>query len=380
MRLAGFGLVCLLASACSGLLRDGEDLGANRPGSGEGRLDGLQACDTTGPAALVRCVDRQRYQDDLAFVAQPRPPGSPHWQEVQDLCATRFAQYGFTVERQSYHYSRWEPSVPHLLRVARHRGVNVIGVRSGDGQPAERSAEVIVGAHYDHLDACPGADDNASGVAGVLEAARVLSMRSYPRTLVVACWDQEEAMMIGSAAYAERARGRGEVIRAVYDLEMIGFKNDAPGSQALPFGFDLFFPKFAAAVRANQSRADFILGVGDPKSTAQLASLETYARAVGLTFLPLPLTSSQTTRLLLGDLRRSDHAPFWRQGYPAMMLTDTANFRYPSYHCMNGPDAVGNLDTGFATDLVQATVGSAAESLGLARDLWSTAGAPLDRR
>src|SRR5690606_20146741 len=138
---------------------------------------------------LSQCVEAARYQADLEAIAMPREPESAHWQAVQDLCAERLEGLGFTVERHAY-----------------ATGVNVIGVREGTSEPQRR---VLVGAHYDHIAGCAGADDNASGVAGALEAARVLAMASFPRTLVVACWDEEERGLIGSRAYAERARTNG---------------------------------------------------------------------------------------------------------------------------------------------------------------------------
>ena len=96
-----------------------------------------------------------------------------------------FASLGYTVEREAY-----------------GTGVNVIGVLDGTSAPAE---QVVISAHYDSVANCPGADDNGSGVAGVLEAARVLSTSQHKRTLVVACWDEEEKGLIGSSAFVARA-------------------------------------------------------------------------------------------------------------------------------------------------------------------------------
>src|SRR5205823_1076260 len=103
--------------------------------------------------------EQARYVKDLEFVAKERTPGSPHWKEVQDLCATRFKDLGFMVELEEY-----------------ATGVNVIGTRVGADTPIDI---VSIGAHYDHIPGCPGADDNATGVAGLLEVARVLSQGSF---------------------------------------------------------------------------------------------------------------------------------------------------------------------------------------------------------
>ena len=123
-------------------------------------------------AELVNAVDGARYKADLDFISKPRPPGSAHWKAVQDRCASRFSELGYTVELHAY-----------------ETGVNVLGVKAGAGRAGE---QVVVSAHYDHIENCDGADDNGTGVAGLLETAGVLSKDRFDRTLVLACWDQEE--------------------------------------------------------------------------------------------------------------------------------------------------------------------------------------------
>ena len=166
-------------------------------------------CDSSSVDHLVTCVDADRFHEDLVTVTGIRPPASPHWQEVQDLCAERLTALGFEVERQSY-----------------GTGVNVIGTLPGSDLASEH---VVVSAHYDHIPDCAGADDNASGIAGVLELARVLSMGRYRRTAVIACWDEEERRenavnaALGSQAYATRARQRDETITASWVFDGIGY-------------------------------------------------------------------------------------------------------------------------------------------------------------
>jgi Zn-dependent M28 family amino/carboxypeptidase len=275
----------------------------------------------------------------------PRVPASAHWQVVQDLCASRLTALGFAVERHAY-----------------GTGVNVVGVREGDAEPARR---VLVGAHYDHIAGCAGADDNASGVAGALEAARVLSRRRFPRTLVVACWDEEERGLIGSRAYATRARSRAERIDAYFNFEMIGYVDRTPGSQRLPPGTALVFPAAAREYEANQRRGDFVAAIGNARAAEAMASLERSADRLGLPFIPLNLSEELMSSPLVADLRRSDHASFWDTGFPGVMLTDTSEFRYDRYHCRAGPDVTTGLDRTFSASVVAATVAAAAESLGL---------------
>lgn len=318
----------------------GRDAG-ERPDAGP-----LPSCGTASPLELSQCVEPARYQTDLEAIAMPREPSSTHWQAVQDLCAARLEELGFTVERHAY-----------------ATGVNVVGVRAGTSEP---SREVLVAAHYDHIPGCAGADDNATGVAGALEVARVLSMASFPRTLVVACWDEEERGLVGSEAYAARAAGRGESIEAYFNFEMIGFTDPTPGAQRLPTGFESLFRDEAREVEANMYRGDFIAVIGDPASSATVGVLETYADRLGLPFVPLVVPESLLGSPLVGDLRRSDHASFWDEGYPAMMITDTSEFRYAAYHCTTGEDVSSNLDRTFSSLVASMTVAAAAETLGLA--------------
>lgn len=307
--------------------------------------DPLPACGAASPLALTQCVEAERYQTDLVEVAMERDPGSSHWQMIQDLCADRLTSLGFTVERHAY-----------------ATGVNVIGVREGTTDPEH---QVMIAAHYDHIPGCAGADDNASGVAGVLEAARVLSMASYPRTLVIACWDEEERGLIGSRAYAARAQAAGDLIDAHFDFEMIGYVSSEPDTQRFPAGFDVLFPDAAAEVEANDNRADFVAVIGDPGAEANVDSMESFADRIGLPFVPIVVPASLIDSPLIGDLRRSDHAAFWEIDVPAMLITDSSEFRYDAYHCRTGEDVVANLNRTFSSQVIAVTVGAAAEALGL---------------
>jgi hypothetical protein len=292
--------------------------------------------------APVLAVDKARYLTDLKQVARERPPGSNHWQAVQDLCAQRFKQLGYQVTRHRY-----------------ASGVNVIGRLAGKSKANEL---VVISAHYDHVRKCNGADDNASGVAGVLEAARVLAGRSYHRSLVVACWDEEERGLIGSKAWVADTQKTNDKVVVAYVFEMIGFKSDDPNSQKLPTGFDLMFPAEVGKIRANQNRGDFIAAIydqfpgGDGAAAGKM--MVHIARNVGLSLIDLGVPDFLLP--IIPDLLRSDHAPFWQARFPAIMVTDTANFRNPNYHCPSGKkDDIETIDTDFASQVVQATVGSA---------------------
>jgi Zn-dependent M28 family amino/carboxypeptidase len=300
-------------------------------------------CGSSAPSDPIHSVEQTRIAADLDVIAAPRSPGLAQWQAVQDLCADRFATLGYTVERHAY-----------------ATGVNVIGVLAGSRVPAE---QVLVSAHYDSVPNCAGADDNGSGVAGVLEAARVLALQPHDRTIVVACWDEEERGLIGSRAYVTRAAAASDQIAASFVFEMIGYRSTAPNSQRSDAKIAAIFPDQEAQLAANEYRGDFLLVVHDTRADTAAAALVQTATEVGLPTLVLRVLDGLKTNSAAGALRRSDHAPFWDVDYPALQLTDTADYRNAHYHCGGGPDVVADLDLAFATQVVQATVGAAIATL-----------------
>ncbi len=302
------------------------------------------AC-AASPEALADCVDIDAYQSDLEFIASLRVPGSTHWQAVQDLCAERLTELGYEVELFEY-----------------GSGVNVLGSRPGSNPDAPR---VLVGAHYDHIEDCAGADDNATGVAGSLEAARVLAQGQYANTLTIACWDEEELGLIGSEAFAMAASAQGIDIGVYFNFEMIGYASDEPDTQLLPTGFDLIFPDEIAMIEANDNRGDFLFLTGNVPAEDALANIVAQSERVELPVIGVTLNDQQVSNPLFGDLRRSDHAPFWDQGFGAIFISDTGEFRNDRYHCFGGEDTVDSLVPAFTEKVLQATVASAAIALGL---------------
>jgi hypothetical protein len=311
------------------------DAGAET-GSGGGSACG------NDPAAIRGCVDTAALKSDLDFIAQPRPPGSAHWQAVQTLCKERFEQYGFAVTLDTF-----------------STGVNVIGVRPGSDKPSE---QVLISAHYDHIDGCAGADDNATGVASLLEIARVTAGAQLGRTLIVACWDQEEQGLLGAEAYAAKAKAQGDNIVTMVSLEMLGFKSTAPNSQQTPAGLDLLFPAQYAELEQSGFVGDFLTLIPDTSARPAADRVIAHASEIGLRTVLLEITDALKSNPLAGDVRRSDHAAFWDQDIPAMMLTDTSEFRNPNYHCFNGTaDTVDTLDMAFVTDNTRAMAGATAD-------------------
>ncbi|HET7874194.1 MAG TPA: M28 family peptidase [Methylomirabilota bacterium] len=196
---------------------------------------------------------------------------------------------------------------------------NLEVARSGRGRPGE---VLLLGAHYDSVFGSPGADDNASGVAALLEITRGLAEVLPDRTVKFVAFVNEEppfsfTSRMGSEVYARAARARREDIRLMLSLETMGYFSEARGSQHYPPLFRLFYP----------AQGNFIAFVSNLRSRRALRRLVERFR----TCSDFPAESLATPALIPG-VSWSDHRAFWRQGYHAVMVTDTAFYRYPHYH------------------------------------------------
>ncbi|MFA5182998.1 MAG: M28 family peptidase [Syntrophales bacterium] len=207
---------------------------------------------------------------------------------------------------------------------------NIIVTIPGIAHPEET---VLVGAHYDTVAETPGADDNASAVATLLEICRLLKDYRPQRTVKLVFFTLEEppafrTPAMGSAVYARRARAEGEKIAAMISLEMLGYYHDREDAQAYPVPImRLFYP----------SRPNFIGVVGNIASRGLVknaaASLKRH------TWVPVETLVSVSA---LPGVDFSDHKPFWNEGYPAIMITDTAFYRNPNYHTPS--DTIDTID------------------------------------
>ena len=187
---------------------------------------------------------------------------------------------------------------------------------------AARGALVVVGAHYDTVPGSPGADDNATGVAAVLEIARAVAQARPDRTVRCAFFVNEEPPWfqtpdMGSLHYARGLRARGAEVAAMLALESIGYYDDGPASQRYPFPLGLAYP----------DRGNFLGFVSDLRNRGLLH------RVVGSfqRHTAFPVVGAAVPAFIPG-VSWSDQWAFWQEGYPAIMATDTAPFRYPAYH------------------------------------------------
>ncbi len=262
--------------------------------------------------APSRQAEAARLEADVRYLAGLSPPRNAQNAEGLDKAAahiaTAFATTGCKVEEQ-----------PFTIDHSEYRNVAC-------SFGPEDAPRVVIGAHYDVAgDANPGADDNASGVAGVLQLARLIgaAQPSLPHRVDLVAFTLEEpphfrSENMGSYVYAKSLREAGVSLKLMVSAEMIGFFSDDPGTQNFPLDFlSWFYPEtgnFIAVVGSAWERS--LVG-----RTKELMSLGP----------ELPVYSINAPGFIAGvDL--SDHWSFWQQGFPAVMVTDTSFFRNPNYH------------------------------------------------
>jgi len=254
---------------------------------------------------------------------------------VENYIEREFKSYGLSVESDRFAY--WGRNFRNLIaRAGPHPYPSPIG-RGKEGEGL-----IIIGAHFDSVAGTPGADDNASGVAVLLEAARILSGLRLRSPVLFCAFNLEELNMIGSAHFAKRLKSQGAEIRAMVSLEMVGYTDSGAGGQKYPAGLSWLYP----------DRGDFIGVVGNWRSATVLRRVAASMRQVK--GLPVETLTVLGNGFLVPAVRLSDHSPFWDLGYPALLVTDTSFFRNPHYH--RASDTVDTLDLDFMAKVCQGVV------------------------
>jgi Zn-dependent M28 family amino/carboxypeptidase len=210
---------------------------------------------------------------------------------------------------------------------------NIIAVREGI-EPT-----VLVGAHYDSVPETPGADDNGSAVAGMLMCAKVIAEVAPNTPVVFVAFNREEDGLLGSIDFVQNALPEwGWHLRVAHVLEMIGYT--AP-KQTTPLHFPFMLP----------TKGDFLGVLGNPSANTILHNLLTLACTYTPDLPVLGLSLPAGVEKVLPVLARSDHAPFWQAGIPALQWTDTAEFRNPHYHQIT--DTPDTLDYAYLSRITQ---------------------------
>jgi Zn-dependent M28 family amino/carboxypeptidase len=250
-------------------------------------------------------------------------------EETREYIVSRLKAFGYTPSLQTYTYSGREYS-------------NVIASIKGAKLPDET---IIIGAHYDTVLGTPGADDNASAVATLLEIARALKRFSPDRTLKLIFFVIEEPPVfrsehMGSYIYAKEAREKNENIKSMISLEMLGYYANEKGGQSFPLPLmSLIYP----------STPDFIAVVGNFSSRNLTRKVKNSLRASSR----VPVETLSTFSFVPG-VDFSDHRSFWKMEYPAVMITDTAFYRNPNYH--RETDTIDTLNFDKMSDILRGLI------------------------
>lgn len=248
----------------------------------------------------------------------------------------------------------WEVREQPVVDVLAGTGVNLLGRRHGTG-----SRELVaVIAHHDTVAASPGADDNGSGLAAIVEIARALGRGPIECDIELALVDFEERTTSGSASFAGSRAYVASLspdvhLRGAFVFDLIGFTDRTPGSQRFPEAILGVAPGIASALAARDGRGDTIVAIADATARGGPlldAVLQASREVPGAPVVPLAVPPA----LAIGDFLRSDHTSFWEAGLPALFLTDTGNFRSPHYH--RPSDTAETLDPEFWAAVVDLSI------------------------
>jgi Zn-dependent M28 family amino/carboxypeptidase len=280
--------------------------------------------------------------DQLAGLIGPRHLSQPAaFDAAAEFVERELIDAGYAVARQTY--------------LAGGREVANLVAEIPGGK--KKDEIVIVGAHYDTIPSTPGADDNASAVAVMIEVARRMRALEPARTVRFVGFACEEMPYfhtgeMGSQAYARSCRSRGERVRGMLCLEMVGYYVKGPGSQEVPPAI----PRIFHGVLPKQG--DFLAAVANLRSVRLLRKFRRgFKRAVKFPLFSIALPEA------IHEIRFSDNSSFWDQGYPALMLTDTSFYRNPHYHLPS--DTPDTLDYEAMAQVTLGVIGGASEVAGV---------------
>lgn len=281
-------------------------------------------------------------------------PGASHtgalapMSEAQHECAVRLREdiaqlAGVIGQRSTFQPRQFAASAEYIMQQLQlsgyaprehsfaQRGTTVPNIDVTVAGTPRGTEIVLVGAHFDTFQGTPGADDNASGVAATLELARRFATKPCSRTLRFAFFVNEEPPAfwtsdMGSWVYAKKCKADGDDIKAMLSLECIGYYNTQPNSQQYPKPLSMLYP----------TTGDFLAFVSNVSNRGLVRkTIRTWRQTTAFPSEGAALPAS------LPGIGWSDHWSFWQEGYPAMMLTGTANFRNPHYHqASDTPDTI----------------------------------------
>jgi hypothetical protein len=350
-------------------------------GTGEPKLRPLDGKLRAWTDAVMRVVSATRLRADVENMPAPRNRlHSPDAMARADEMILRgFRDAGWPAEQRPFELENVIGSLdygagllpagvipalyPHL------KGANILAIKEG----LSSTDAIVVGAHHDTIRDSPGADDNTASVAALLELARVLAPFDFEKTIVLAAIDMEEINFFGSKELV-RELSRERRIQCAIIYETMCYTASDPGTQTVPPRIGYLYPGQMRKIKSRQFVGDWTLVL-----YRGFASAVARRFAEGLAYtanphapimmrdpLDIPLLRPAIKRLVPGarSFARSDHISFWDAGVPAIMISDTANFRNPHYH--EPTDTPDTLDYERLAAIVGATAVALAQSAGLA--------------
>jgi Zn-dependent M28 family amino/carboxypeptidase len=287
-----------------------------------------------GKRMMVSVENLKRHVEMIHFDRNPHE-GYPKLEQAARYITDEFVKVGLDVKEESFQWGGGSYK-------------NIVAEKKGGTFPGK---VFIVGAHYDTVPGTPGADDNASGVAVLLEIARNIQSVSLEGTVRLIAFTLEEYNFVGSARYVEILKKEKEEILGMISLEMVGFTG--PRQNYPPYLDPKYYP----------NTGDFIALIANEGSKKLLEkvchSFKTHIPELPLEFLVVPGNGEK-----MEEVRLSDHSTFWDEGFPALLVTDTSFMRNPNYHLPS--DAIETLNFEFMQKVATGVFYSIVELAGLA--------------
>lgn len=287
----------------------------------------VTASEKISAAALAEQVSEDRLRSNVGNIFNTRRYSRSERDRAFASIEAEVAGLNYSVATQKFTLDGYE-------------GKNLVLTKTGVVTP---NNWVVIMAHYDTVYNTPGADDNGSGCAALIEIAKILSNTTFESTLKLVFVDLEEINFGGSKYFVSQIPGGVNIFAAV-SLEMIGYTS-AVQQNPFPAPFDV-------------NKGDFLAVIGDGRSFSMANDFVRNLKQNNVSLPTIIINPDEVVNNpLFQDLMRSDHASFWEQELPAIMITDTANFRNPNYHELT--DSMSTLDFTFLKKVTQAAVISA---------------------
>lgn len=305
------GVIAILLSACDGV------------SGGVGDL--VAYSDTVALRATIEKIYGVRHYSN-----------SEHLSNVRKYLIDEFSSMGYEIILQP-------------VRIKDITGENIVAIKKGH---LRGNRKVVLSAHYDTPPGSPGADDNATGIAALLEIANSFKDKSFAFDIEFAAFDLEEYGLVGSRKYVEASRSRGDEIVASINLDMIGYSSDVSNSQTIPPDIHAAFPIITEKMEKSGYKGNFIVCIANTNSTDIKNRFEVRSKEVISNRDVISIVVPENGESFK-DLRYGDHAAFWDGGYKMIFVGDGADSRNINYH--SSRDTLGTINYHFLGDVTLAT-------------------------